>query len=130
MYRYSLKSPASQLNVAAIVICLLAAGCNQRVHRVEPDIAQRTLSDVLESWQRGESPESWQAREPTVVVQDFDWKFGARLLSFEVLDTKAVDANLHCRVKLTLSTDKGKKERTVTYLVAGQSHVNCWNNWQ
>ena len=116
MVAFSVLIPGRLSGIAAIVL-LFATGCSQPQHRVEPDTAQRVLEDVLKSWQQGDSPESWQTREPSVVVQDFDWKSGSKLVSFEILETEAVDANLHCKVQLTLSSDQGKKERTVTYLV-------------
>lgn len=116
MVSISISVPGRLSGIAAIVL-LVAAGCSQSQHRVEPSTAQRVLLDVLESWQQGDAPESWQTRQPAVVVQDFDWKSGAKLVSFEILETEAVDANLHCKVRLTLTSDQGKKDQTVTYLV-------------
>jgi hypothetical protein len=88
-------------------------------HRVEPNTAKSTLESVLNSWQDGASPESWQEKMPKVVVQDFDWKSGAKLQSYEFIgDPEAVDANLYCKVKLKLQIPgKGSREQTVTYLV-------------
>jgi hypothetical protein len=53
------------------------------------------------------------------VIQDFDWMGGAKLTSYEILTTKAIDANLHCEVKLSLTgAQNGGSEKTVTYLVS------------
>lgn len=105
--------------LSALMIC--AAGCPSPAerHRVNPDLARQTLQGVLESWRDGSTPASWQQKSPAVVVQDMDWLGGAQLESFEILEgAEAIDANLHCPVKLVLKTpDGGSVERRVTYLV-------------
>lgn len=78
-----------------------------------------TLETVLTSWQQGETPQSWRERDPEVVIQDVDWMSGKQLQEFELLDAgEPIDANLHCRVRLTLvEPQRGSVEREVTYLV-------------
>lgn len=75
---------------------------------------------VLDSWKSGESPEAWKQKNPAVVVQDLDWLRGSELKGFEIVDGgEAIDANLHCRVRLQLAdSDGGPTDRTVTYLVS------------
>lgn len=107
---------------ACAVLLSLVGGCGGsggNPHPVESDQARAVLEDVLESWKQGESSESWREKDPEVVIQDMDWKSGAKLKDYEIIDPgKAVDANLHCDVKLTLVDAKGKSfEKTVTYLV-------------
>ncbi len=108
---------------AAPIVLLgpLIVGCNSRMvaHPVDPVQARSKLQVVLQSWQDGATPESWKERSPPVVVQDMDWRLGKKLTSFEILEpTQAVDANLHCRVNLTLEDpESGSVERTVKYVV-------------
>jgi hypothetical protein len=109
-------------STAVIVLCLpLLAGCSHKMeaHPVDPNLARNTLDAVLKSWQEGATPESWQQKTPSVVVQEMDWKTGKKLKSFEVIEpTESVDANLHCQVKLTLEDpEKGEVEQTVKYVV-------------
>jgi len=90
-------------------------------HPVDPELARQTLRKVLESWQAGDSIDSWQKQSPPVVVQDMDWISGHSLEAFEILDDgEPVDANLHAKVRLTLVSDKsgGASDKTVTYLVS------------
>ena len=106
----------------AIALCLLLlSACSNTMesHPVDPDLARDTLDAVLTSWQAGATPESWQQKTPSVVVQDMDWKSGRKLKSFEVIEpTEAVDANLHCQVKLVFEDpEKGEMEQTVKYVV-------------
>jgi hypothetical protein len=88
----------------------------RRPHRVDPGDAEPLK--LSQSWKAGATPDSWQQQTPAVVVQDMDWKGGAKLTEFEIVGTEAVDANLHCQTSLTM-TDLQQKtiERTVTYLV-------------
>lgn len=101
---------------------LLIGGCggySAEANRVDPELARKTLEEVLTSWQEGATPESWQQKTPQVVVQDMEWKSGKTLKSFEILDGgQAIDANLNCQVKLTLTDgETGERQRTVTYYV-------------
>lgn len=102
-----------------MTLCVSGCGYSAAEHRVTSTTARSTLESVLKSWQEGESSESWQQKTPKVVVQDMDWKAGAKLQSFEILgEGEAIDANLHCQVKLKFAQPRnGKKEQTVTYLV-------------
>lgn len=102
--------------------CLMLCGCSSYSpdeHRVEPGSAKKVLEEVLNSWKDGGAIDDWQKRKPPVVVQDMDWKSGATLQSFEIQgEGEAIDANLHCQVKLKmLLPNKAKSEKTVKYLV-------------
>ncbi len=112
------------LSCALIAVgCLIAglSGCQSSVeaNRVDPTLARTTLETVLESWRRGESIDSWQTKDSHIVVQDLDWKAGVKLASFEILDQgEALDANLFCRVKLSLEDPRSQRyARDVTYVV-------------
>ncbi len=111
----------------AVQIVLLAfaagiCGCGSgsgSPHPVEPTLARQTLTTVLEGWKEQPSLERWREQHTDIVVQDMDWLMGNQLTSFEVLDEgRAVDANLHCEVRLTLVDSNQKStKKTVTYLV-------------
>lgn len=106
----------------SVLLLTLTAGCAgnpSEAHRVDAGKARGLLEQVLTSWQQGETPDAWRRKTPEVVIQDLDWQRGAKLQSFEMLGNgEAIDANLHCKVELTLE-DSNKKEvsKTVTYLV-------------
>lgn len=112
-----------RLSPVVLAALLAACGCSRSYapeeHRVEPVLARDTLKSVLTSWQKGETAESWRQHDPEVVIQDMDWTAGKDLRGFQLLDAgEAVDANLHCQVKLTLvDPQQGPVEETVTYLV-------------
>jgi hypothetical protein len=99
----------------------LTSGCGgpQRAAPVESDLARKTLKQALDSWKQGTKAETLQSGSPSIVVTDFDWRRGRKLKDYEVLGSgEALDANLHCPVKLTLLDDAGQPvEKTVTYIV-------------
>jgi hypothetical protein len=109
--------------VPAALLLLLSAGCsNQNPHKAAPvdaGKARTTLTLVLDAWRDGKTPDSLQDRSPKIVVQDMDWKQGMTLKGYQVIGTgDERDANLECRVKLSLVDKQGKTvEKTVTYIV-------------
>ena len=113
----------SCVRLVLVLALLTISGCggsySAAAHRVNPEIARSTLVSVLDGWKAGDTPDDWQQKGPSVVIQDFDWKGGAQLTSYEILTSEAIDANLHCQVKLSLNSPTGaESEKTVTYLVS------------
>lgn len=108
--------------LVGVVLAVQLAGCGARSETadpVNPDLAQQTLREVLDAWVAGSKPEDLRKKTPEVVVQDFDWAAGNRLVSYEVNGSGTPqDANLFCEVKLVFEDASRKKtERTVTYCV-------------
>jgi len=102
------------------VAAALAAGCGGKpAHAVNPDTARQTLRAALDAWKAGEKPDDLKQHSPPVVVQDFDWQGGARLVDYQVLgDGDCMDANLRCPVRLTLRDARGQAaQKEVVYLV-------------
>ena len=106
-----------------VALLLLAAGCsNQRPNKAAPvdaETARSTLKLALDAWRDGKSPDSLQQASPKITAQDMDWKQGLTLKNYKLLgDGVERDANLECRVKLSLVDKRGKTfEKTVTYIV-------------
>lgn len=100
---------------------MLLGGCTSEhvLYPVDADQARSILREVLQSWKDGHSIASWHTKDPEVIVQDLDWMSGAKLDDFEIIgEGEAIDANLHCTVKLHLQDPKsGNVQREVTYLV-------------
>jgi hypothetical protein len=101
---------------------LVLTGCGSSAYQsapVNPAVARNTLTRAMESWKEGETVDSLQEESPGVVIQDFDWMNGMKLVDYRVIDEgKEVDANLVAQVKLTLADTNGSQiEKTVTYVV-------------
>lgn len=86
---------------------------------VDSELARNTLQQVLERWEVGDQLEAVQELSPPIVVQDRDWSDGWRLKEYKMEDDgRSVDANLYCRVELSLESPEGKPvTKQVTYIV-------------
>jgi hypothetical protein len=119
----SFSQAARRVVVFAALICIVAllSGCGgqRRARAVDPQRARATLVDALDGWKAGKKAEELQSGSPSIVVQDPDWSAGRQLADYELLDDgNALDANLHCRVRLTFAdADAKPTEKIATYVV-------------
>ncbi len=101
------------------------AGCSgegQRAAPVDPGRAREVLRTALESWRRGDPPQALKSASPAIVVQDFDWSAGRKLVGFEVIgDGRDDDANLRIPVRLTMADLAGREVRKDVSYVVGTS---------
>ncbi|GIX04372.1 MAG: hypothetical protein KatS3mg114_0241 [Planctomycetaceae bacterium] len=114
-----------------VLMAMMPLGCwGPRVYRVQEDVARETLRRVLNLWQEGAPLEAAQQTSPTVVVQDSDWSAGARLLSYQCLDSgEPRNANLVIRVQLTLQTnDQRPQSKVVTYIVSTSPRLTVFRD--
>ena len=115
--------PDRCLFAIALFCSFVLTGCWSAAYQsapVDPSMALDTLTRVMESWKEGDSVDALRQETPPVVVQDFDWTGGVKLLDYELVgEGKPVDANLIAQVKLTLEDKQGaQSEKTVTYVVS------------
>lgn len=108
--------------IGTLICGLLLAGCGSGAYQSAPvngEKARETLAAALEGWKSGETIEDLKDGSPSIVVQDFDWSNGIKLVDYQVVDEgDEVDANLVAKVKLSLESKEGaKSEKTVTYVV-------------
>jgi hypothetical protein len=114
--------PDRRLFAIGFFCSFVLTGCGSAAYQsapVDPSKARDTLTRVMESWKEGDSVDSLREESPPVVVQDFDWTSGMKLLDYELVgEANPVDANLIAQVKLTLEDKQGAhSEKTVTYVV-------------
>ena len=116
-----------------LLVMMLSAGCGDSGHAapVNPDRARDALRTALESWKNGDRLEALQSASPSIVVQDFDWMGGQKLVAYEVTgDGKDDDANLRIPVKLTLKNPKGKEvKKTVSYVVGTSPSLTVFRDF-
>jgi hypothetical protein len=122
----------------AVLATLLLPGCSDpsRAHAVHEPTARDALKTALDGWKKGETPSSFATASAPMIVQDFEWESGARLLDYQLVnDGKAYDANLRVQVKLKLADGAGKgaaggksSEKTVWYLVGTSPKVTVFRD--
>ena len=122
----------------AVLATLLLPGCGDpgRAHAVSEPRARDALRAALDGWKKGETPKSLASSGAPMIVQDFEWESGAKLVDYELVDDgKAYDANLRIQVKLTLYGGQGQAktaaknmEKTVWYLVGTSPQVTVFRD--
>ncbi len=120
--------------ILCVLTCGIAlTGCSSGPYEsapVEGSKARETLTRVMDSWKNGEKPEDLEDEEPSVVVQDMDWKNGHKLVAYELVGQgKEQGANLVATVKLTLQDNAGSQsEKTVVYTVGTAPVLTVFRN--
>ena len=122
-----------------VLATLLLPGCGDpsRAHAVNEPTARDALKTALDGWKKGETPTSFASASSPMIVQDFEWESGTKLVDYQLVDDgKAFDANLRIQVKLTLTGGQEKKaaasgknlEKTVWYLVGTSPKVTVFRD--
>jgi hypothetical protein len=119
----------------ATLAILLLPGCSDpsRAHAVNVPKARDALKFALDEWKKGEKdPKSLASASMPMIVQDFEWASGAKLVDYQLLDDgKAEDANLRVQAKLSLSSSQGPSKITdkkVWYLVGTSPQVTVFRD--
>ena len=112
-------------------VCLmLLAGCADPAGTpVNLDVAQQTLTTVMDGWKEGKTPDDLNAETPSIFVQEMEWTNGAKLLDYQIVSDTEAGPNLNVRVKLKLSDADGKvTEKMVTYVVGTSPTLTVYRN--
>lgn len=115
--------------LAAGVVALAAlplSGCSgySQASPVDAPRAREALKIALDHWKNGEDAKSLASSATPMVVQDFEWTQGAKLIDYQVIDDKEEGANLRVQVKLTLSNlgkNRSKPIEKKAWYVVGTS---------
>jgi hypothetical protein len=109
---------AAWLAMAAGLVAL--GGCGPAAAKqADPEAARQALRQALESWKKGEAPDSLKSASPPVVVVDRDWRRGAKLLDYELSETPAPNGfDQQFTVSITLEDAGRKKSQKVAFNVA------------
>lgn len=104
------------------VTCVLFTGCGgpQRAAPVDVELAQATLTQVLDHWKSGGAIEDFRKQTPEIIVQEALWSNGKVLQDFRLTgEPRAEDANWFCDVELIFRADNSDSPpaKTVTYAV-------------
>lgn len=98
------------------------SGCGAGNTLVEEDLARATLERTLEHWKSGGSVEDCRLWTPPVVVGTSPWSDNAKLVEYQIGESRAFDANLFVNVELTLEIS-GRRETSVEQYCVGTDPV-------
>ena len=100
---------------------LALAGCSSYTPPPETDPARgrEALTTVLNTWQRGGTPDELKAATPSITARDPDWATGAKLTGYEIdPESDRAGVDLVLTVKLTLVRSGGEaREKKVKFTV-------------
>jgi hypothetical protein len=100
-------------------LVLVLSGCGAPANQVvDSEIARATLVRMLEHWQSGGASQECQSWDPPVVVGFSSWESGAKLKSFRLGDSRALDANLFVNVDLELDVEGRTEKVTQQYCIS------------
>jgi hypothetical protein len=95
------------------------AGCTPSLPpTTDPKEARAALETALDTWKRGESPQTLKDRTPPIQFADLNWDKGARLLAYEVADEQPRGLGMRITVKLSLESKDGKRRDATTIYTA------------
>lgn len=106
--------------ILAMVMFLGLVGCGGAPGTSDPASARTVLETVLESWKRGEPPQSLRAGNPPLHVADYRWEGKYKLNAYTIAESPtAAGFDQRFAVELRLTTPKGKAAREkAKYVVA------------
>jgi hypothetical protein len=98
---------------------LACAGCTPSLPPMtDPKDARAALETALDTWKRGESPQTLKERTPPIQFADLNWDKGARLLKYEIATEEQRGLGMRITVKLSLEGKDGKRRDATTVYTA------------
>ena len=122
--RWQSALPAWRMAVVAVA-SIFVLGCGGRSPRpLDKAVAKDSVRTALACWKSGVAIGELKQRSPSIVVGDSDWRDGAALLNYHIVDDESDDgSNLHCEVELTIRGRNGKENQRRAVYIVGTSPV-------
>jgi hypothetical protein len=86
----------------ALLAPIFLVGCGPKTYPVQEDQGQISMKTFLDSWQAGESLDGLANKSPKIVGVDQDWKNGAKLLKYEIVESRTYERSMTFGVKLNI----------------------------
>lgn len=109
--------------IPVIVSLLFVSGCQKTARNLSLDQpkAREACTTFLTAWKEGKQVADLK---PKIIGRDSDWELGKKLMSFEFLPEERSDgANLHLKVRRTVTDKEGREEIQEVAFVVGTSPV-------
>jgi hypothetical protein len=84
----------------------------------EPDVGGKALRTALEAWSSGKSQGDLEKGNPSIIMNEDDWRMGKRLVEFTVEDSAMAGRQVRCHVRIKLQDKDGKTvDQRATYVI-------------
>ncbi len=111
--------------MAPTLIVIACAGCTSRLPPpTDPDEARSALQAALDTWKRGEAPDTLKERRPPIQFTDLQWEKGAKLVDYAIAAAEPRGLAMRITVKLSLEAKGGqRREATTVYTAETQPRI-------
>jgi hypothetical protein len=124
MHSFSPQGLRSLITIGLLFVVGCGAGAG---YRLDPQIAEQSLEIALNVWQSGEKQEVLQLKSPKIVMGDYQWAAGKKLVEFKIKsETTLEGSNVRKTVELVLENNGKRSTETVEYLVGTDPFVSIF----
>ena len=98
---------------------LALAGCGRGLDpEADRSVADKALRTALEAWKTGKSQADLEKEQPSIIMNEDDWRVGKRLLDFKTEESAISGRQVRCRVQIKLQDKDGKTaNRSAVYII-------------
>ena len=103
---------------AVISLCFLQ-GCRRGLDKAaDADEGAKALRTALEAWKSGKPPEELRSANPSIVMNEDDWRTGKRLLGYKVEEVALSGRQIRATVQIKLEDRDGKtRDQKAVYII-------------
>jgi hypothetical protein len=101
------------------LLLLFLSGCNRGLGpEADKGEADRALRTALEAWKSGKPQDELDKGNPSIIMNEDDWRVGKRLLDFTMEESSLSGRQVRCRVRLKLHEKNDRTtERNAVYII-------------
>jgi hypothetical protein len=108
-----------RFTIAIPLAILVISGCSRGL---DPDsdvsVADNALRTSLDAWKSGKSQEDLEKGQPSIIMNEDDWRTGKKLLDFKMEKGALSGRQVRCKVHIKLQGKDGKTtERDAFYII-------------
>lgn len=105
-----------RVSCLSLLCLILVSGCGggRRSYPLNPDLARSSVQTALQAWVDGKRP---QDLKPAIIMGDFSWEQGQKLVSFQILPNEETSDGSNLYIRVQRKFDPGSADSKVTYIV-------------
>jgi hypothetical protein len=108
-----------RLLLVALCLCFIPACGKGPAAPADVNQAGSALQTALDAWKSGKSQKDLAEQNPSIIMNEDDWRVGKRLIHFEIKDAGVLTGRqVVSKVQIQLEDKDGKKEDcNATYVI-------------
>src|ERR1043166_4047521 len=108
-----------RFTIAIAFAPLVLTGCSRGLDPdADVDVADSALRTGLDAWKSGKTPDDLEKGQPSIIMNEDDWRGGKKLLDFKMEKGALSGRQVRCKVRIKLQAKDGKTtERDAFYII-------------